>query len=401
MFEFFAFVLPFLPKMVIVPPRHFVVIDNPVLRNNEGKEEYDTYGQVKLRHGDAEVRLPQEPFALFPGEKIAAGGVQPLQVVAENSALRLRAKRDFVDRYMKDASGKFLKRRAGEEWLFTGLATYYPQSEEEIVQTMNAFVIKPNQALKLRAKDDCVDYQGKPRKAGEMWLVRREGAYLPAVNEQEMGIVNAIVLTPKIAIHLQAKLSFTDSNGVERKSGEEWMITREDADTYIPDVNEEVTSQVPLNVLTHRQWCSIADPVDENGKSLLGEVKYVRGPTTFFLRPGERFENPVTPACLLSPNQALWVRAKEAFTDHTNKKRSAGDKWLVYGPGEYWPPVQAEPLNRINAFLAIEPLNLYFFQPAPFIATIILLILFLFLGIRYFPSGKLALGKTTPTKQEL
>jgi len=386
---------------VIVPPRHFVVIDNPVFRGNDGKEEYDTYGQAKLRYGDAEVRLQQEPFALFPGEKIAAGGVQPLQVVAENSALRLRAKRDFVDRYLKDASGKFIKRRAGEEWLFTGLSTYYPQSEEEIVQTMDAFVIKPNQALKLRAKDDCVDYQGKPRKAGEMWLVRREGAYLPAVNEQEMGIVNAIVLTPKMAIHIQAKLSFTDSNGVERKSGEEWMVTREDTETYIPDVNEEVTSRVQLNVLTHRQWCSIADPVDDNGKSLLGEVKYVRGPTTFFFRPGERFETPIASAYVLSPNQALWVRAKEAFTDHTNKKRNAGDKWLVYGAGEYWPPVQAEPIRTIHSFLAIEPLNLYFFQPAPFIATILFLILVFFLAFLYFPSGKLSLAKTPPSKQEL
>jgi len=282
-----------------------------------------------------------------------------------------------------------------------GLATYYPQSEEEIVQMMNAFVIKPNQALKLRAKDDCVDYQGKTRKAGEMWLVRREGAYLPAVNEQEMGIVNAIVLTPRMAIHLQAKLSFTDANGVERKSGEEWMITREDTETYIPDVNEEVTSQVYLNVLTHRQWCSIADPVDENGKSLLGEVKYIRGPTTFFLRPGERFENSITNAHVLGPNQALWVRAKEAFTDHTNKKRNAGDKWLVCGSGEYWPPVQAEPLNRINAFLSIEPLNLHFFQPAPFIATILFILLVLFLALRYFPSGKLTPGKTNTAKQEL
>lgn len=389
--------------MVIVPPRHFVVIENPVLRGNNGKEEYDSYGQVKLRHGDSEVRLPQAPFALWPGEKIAAGGIQPLQVVAENTALRLRAKRDFVDRYAKDEAGKPVKRRAGEEWQFAGLATYYPQTEEEIVQTLNAFIIKPNQALKLRAKDDCTDYLGKPRKAGEMWLVRREGLYLPAVNEADMGIVNAIALSHKSAIHVQATNTFTDAKGVERKSGEEWMITREEAETYIPDVNEVVTATVPLRVLTHRQWCIINDPMGEDGKSQLGEVKYVRGPATFFLRPGESIVQPISEVRVLSATQALWVRATEAFTDHTNKKRNAGDRWLVYGPGEYWPPVQVETLSTIRSFLSIEPLNLYFFQPLPFAAVIILFLIIAFVLSRFLPArNAIPIASKPPApKQEL
>jgi major vault protein len=389
--------------MIIVPPRHYVVIDNPVTRGNDGKEEYDAHGQVKLRHGDSEVRLPSEPFALFPGEKIA-GGIQPLQIVAENAALRLRAKRDFVDRYAKDGQGRAVKRRAGEEWLFGGLATYVPQSEEEIVQTNKAFIIKPNQALKLRAKDDCVDYLGKTRKAGEMWLVRKEGAYLPAVNEIEMGLVDAIVLTPKIALHIRAAISFTDSDGIERKSGEEWLVTREQFETYIPECHEVVTSVVQLTVLTHRQWCVIADPIGENGKAQLGELKYVRGPATFFLQPGESLNIAITSVHVLSPNQALWVRAKEAFVDHTNKKRSAGDKWLVYGPGEYWPPVQAEAVQSIRSFLAIEPLGLYFFQPIPFVVTIFLVMLALFILSKFIPGAKLPVkvaAAATKGKDEL
>lgn len=85
----------------------------------------DKYGQYKLCHGDQEVRLSQDPFPLFPGEKIV-GRIDPLQIVEENTALRLRAKRDFVDRYTKNpTTGELgLARRAGDEWLFRGLATY-------------------------------------------------------------------------------------------------------------------------------------------------------------------------------------------------------------------------------------------------------------------------------------
>ena len=353
-------------KMVVVPPRHYVVVDNPVKRGEDGKEEYDAYGQVKLRHGDSEVRFSEEPFALFPGERLS-GGLQPLQVVKENNALRIRAKRDFVDRYAKDAQGKPIKRRAGEEWMFRGLATYYPQSEEEIAQSVSAVVIKVNQALRLQAKDDCVDYLGKQRKAGESWLVRKEGAYLIGVNEIHQGVIDAIVLSPTLALHLQANVSFVDekAGGVHRKSGEEWIVTRDQFETYIPDTTETVTKVVHLNILNHRQWCTIQDPLDpETGKNLLGEVKYVRGPTTFFLQPGESFTAAIQDVIVLSPNHACAVHAKESFTDHTGKKRNAGDKWLVYGPGEYWPPVQVSITRIATAFISIDALNLHLFLPA-------------------------------------
>lgn len=50
----------------------------------------DKYKQAKLRHGETEIRFEQDPFPLYPGERLG-GLVQPLVVVAENTALRLRA----------------------------------------------------------------------------------------------------------------------------------------------------------------------------------------------------------------------------------------------------------------------------------------------------------------------
>lgn len=53
--------------MVMIPPRHYCIIDNPVITVN-GKPELDQFGQSKLRHGDQEIRFSQDPFPLYPGE---------------------------------------------------------------------------------------------------------------------------------------------------------------------------------------------------------------------------------------------------------------------------------------------------------------------------------------------
>lgn len=71
--------------------------------------------RASLSHGDEEVRFEGEPFPLYPGEKLY-GKVSPLQVVADNTALRLRALRDFED--------DEVQRSAGDEWLFVGYDLY-------------------------------------------------------------------------------------------------------------------------------------------------------------------------------------------------------------------------------------------------------------------------------------
>lgn len=65
----------------------------------------DKDGQVKLRHGDEEIRFEQDPFALYPGEKLV-GKVTPLQVVAPQTALRIKCIRDFTDEGMKSKISK-------------------------------------------------------------------------------------------------------------------------------------------------------------------------------------------------------------------------------------------------------------------------------------------------------
>lgn len=54
--------------MITVPPRHYCIIENPVLRDKELKVVFDESGQAKLLHADQEIRLAQDPFPLYPGE---------------------------------------------------------------------------------------------------------------------------------------------------------------------------------------------------------------------------------------------------------------------------------------------------------------------------------------------
>jgi len=64
-------------RMVMIPPRHYVIVENPVIRkiesDSDGKEissivVMDDNGQVKLRYGDREVRFEQASFPLYNGE---------------------------------------------------------------------------------------------------------------------------------------------------------------------------------------------------------------------------------------------------------------------------------------------------------------------------------------------
>jgi hypothetical protein len=46
--------------------------------------------------------------------------------------------------------------QAGEEWLFEGPATYIPQVEVEVVENIQAYVLAPNQALRVTSFLVCI-----------------------------------------------------------------------------------------------------------------------------------------------------------------------------------------------------------------------------------------------------
>ena len=125
-------------KMIIVPPRHYCIVHNPVVRGKVGEDghlgevQLDSMGQIRLQHAETEVRMAQDPFPLYPGEE--AEVVKQLTVVPAMQALRLKAVREFVE------EGQNVKRVAGDEFLFEGPGTYIPRREVEVMTTITAQV---------------------------------------------------------------------------------------------------------------------------------------------------------------------------------------------------------------------------------------------------------------------
>ncbi|XP_078599454.1 major vault protein-like isoform X7 [Branchiostoma floridae x Branchiostoma japonicum] len=361
-------------KMITVPPRHYCVVENPVVRGEDGAPVYDTSGQVKLVHADLEIRLAQDPFPLFPGETLKQN-VTALKVVSADTALRLRAVLD-----LEDQTGQ--KRVAGDEWLFEGPGTYIPRKEVVVDETVRATVILPNQAIKLRARKETEDRDGNHRVTGEEWVVKKVGAYLPGAYEEVVDVVNAYVLTEKKALHMRALRTFKDFKNQTRKSGEEWLITMQDTETHIPDVYEEVVGVINITTLSNREYAVIVDPVGEDGKPQLGQRKLVKGEKSFFLQPGETLEDGIQPMYILEEDEGLILKANEAFKDmdanddeeaeevssepgakktlqKDGVERKPGDRWMIRGPKEYVPPVEVTVVMKRKAIPLDENEGIY------------------------------------------
>jgi len=266
-----------------------------------------------LRHGDQEVRFEQDPFPLYAGEQLN-GALKKLQIVEEKTALHLRAKRDFMDRfYPLNGQIVYMERKAGDEWLYKGPGTYFPQIEVEVLNTVRAVVLNQNQALRLRAREKCQDYNGIPRNAGEEWNVSTTGTYLPETKEEVVAVFEGIILTHQRALHVKALRTFTDEKkNKKRKAGTQWLVTRDDCEVYIPDVNEEIVdSNVRLTILDSRQYCLIKDPVDKEGNLQLGSRDVRKGPTLFFLNPGEQIEG-IYPVQILQSDEYIHLISNES-----------------------------------------------------------------------------------------
>lgn len=343
-------------KMITIPPRHYCIIENPVVKGEDEKPVVDANGQIKLLHADQDVRLTQDPFPLYPGEVIKED-VTPLKIVMANSALRLRAVLDIED---KDE-----KRVAGDEWLFEGPGTFIPRKEVNIVEVTQATIIQPGQAIRLRARKETRDRDDTMRVTGEEWLVKKVGAYLPGAYEEVVDTVGAYVLNDKKALHMRALRTFKDGTEITRKNGEEWLITLKETEAHIPDVYEEVVGIVDITTLTNRQYCVILDPVGEDGKPQLGQKRLIKGEKSFFLHPGEKLENGIQDIYIMGEDEGLILKANERFKDATEDKkdevivRQPGDRWMIRGPCEYVPPVEVEVIAHRKAIPLDENEGIY------------------------------------------
>lgn len=65
------------------------------------------------------------------------------------------------------------------------------------------------------------------------------------------------------ALHLKANRSFVDVYGVNRKAGEEYLITNERCSYHVIDIYEELVQVIKLTILTSLQYCIILNPFDQ------------------------------------------------------------------------------------------------------------------------------------------
>ncbi|XP_035826504.1 major vault protein-like [Aplysia californica] len=337
-------------KMIVVPPRHYCTIKNPVQMGVDGSPQMDDQGQVIVSFGELEIRLHQPPFPLYPGE-VLCERVSPLKIVAANTALRIRAVLDYTE---DDGT----VRTAGDEWLFEGPGTFIPRKETVVDETVRASIIMPGHGLVLRARKECVDRNGQHRVTGEKWLVKTNGAYLPGAYEEVVDTVKAFVLTEKKALHMRCLQSFKDDFGVNRKNGEEWLITMQDTEAHIPNVYEEAVGVVKITSLTNRQYCVILDPIGPNGKPQLGRKKLVKGEANFFLMPGEKLEKGIQNVYILGEDEGLVLRANDEFKDG-EEVRAPGDQWMIRGPVEYIPSIEVEVVLKRRAIPLDENEGIY------------------------------------------
>ncbi len=268
-----------------------------------------------------------------------------MKVVGADCALRLRAVLDFTHESNEKVT-------AGDEWLFEGPGTYIPRKEVKIEEQIKSVVIKPNQAVKLRARKECIDRMGVRRVTGEEWIVKKVGAYLPLAYEQVVCVLDAHVLTKKNALHMRANKTFVDDFGKNRLNGDEWLITAKETETHICNVYEEVVGIVSITCLSARQYAVVMNAADENGKSQLGKKKLIRGETTFFLQPGEELLGGIHEVYVLENDEALVLKCMDSFMDD-GVQRLSGERWMNHGPMHYVPRVEVEVVTRRRAI----PLN--------------------------------------------
>ena len=250
-------------------------------------------------------------------------------VIPRDYAIKVKANRSF-----KDVNGE--NREAGDEWIIKGPTIYIPRIEEDFVAQLEPIIIEKNKSIKLRAKLDCINIYGNKMAAGEEWLVKEPGSYLLNINEVLVEFVAGIILTEKKALQLTASKTFKDVYDVERKAGEEWLITKERASLHVCGVNEKVIAQVDITVLQKNEYCYLLNPL-ENGLNQMGKKILIRGPKTFFLNPGETLEGGIKKNYILSDDEGLLLKAVESFED-----KKPGDWWMVFGPCNYVPPVEVQ-----------------------------------------------------------
>ncbi len=83
--------------MTTLPIRHYCIIEDPVIRDEEGELVIDDNGQTTNQYGETEIRFQEDyraPFPLYHGERIKQAPTLPT-TLHQDESLRIKAVRSY------------------------------------------------------------------------------------------------------------------------------------------------------------------------------------------------------------------------------------------------------------------------------------------------------------------
>ncbi|KNC51948.1 uncharacterized protein AMSG_12143 [Thecamonas trahens ATCC 50062] len=323
-----------------VPHGHYLLISNPVVMDVAGRPMRSSDGKMyALEEGKVAVivagseRTRLGGVVLYPGETLLTETAKPLRSLPAHAALHVRMIADGADPF------DGFERSAGDEFVVVG-----PRSD-------------------VRSEDDYYNLvisvvSGAVSVVGvEELLAAADGSgqVFPPLASTVLSWVTPIDIARDAVVHLRAVVAGKDATGVVRRAGEVFAVGRDDlgsgAVAYVPYHGEELVRVVCKLELEANEWCIVANPMGESGVRL-GARELRRGPTSFFLQPGEELVDPpgVAMTYTIDYGEALVLEATEPYEPHAGEEaHPVGEVWLAHGPlVDYIPPlgVQVQEVHR-------------------------------------------------------
>lgn len=255
-------------RMVELGAGTWCVVRNPVVRA-EGKVALDGYGQARIAVGDREVRVGPMVFPLYPGEALE-GEIMDEYVLGVNDALRIRALGAFTD---TSAPGGPRRREAGDEWLVRGPGRYVPNASVTVESAEKARVLKESEYCVVLNPIDRAT--GKIQEGKRRVIASPDSFFLEPGEVLEGDIRKKHVLSEMQGLKLQAldDLSEDGPNGtLSRKAGDTWLIRG--PRTYVPSEKVAILKEITAMSLGQGEGLYVRDL-----KS--GKVSLVQGPCQF------------------------------------------------------------------------------------------------------------------------
>ncbi|RKG63258.1 hypothetical protein D7V80_31290 [Corallococcus sp. CA054B] len=255
-------------RMVEVGAGSWCVVRNPVVRV-DGQVALDDFGQARVAVGNREVRVGPKVFPLYPGEELE-GDIAPEYVLGVSEALRLRALTAFTDTHVPDAPRR---REAGDEWLVRGPGRYVPGESVTVVSLEKARVLKETEY--------CVILNPVDRATGRVQEGRRKVVSGPDVFFLEPGealegdVRRKHVLSELQGLKLQALDDLSENEGGEpraRKAGDTWIVRG--PRTYVPSEKVLIHREIAALSLGQGEGLYVRDLRS-------GKVSLVQGPCQF------------------------------------------------------------------------------------------------------------------------